>query len=67
MRHLLLGEHVDRSRQRQRTRIKQQESVQDARRELFIDSIDWVHPPAVALYGASFLFNEIYLPALQLR
>ena len=37
--------------------------MQDARRELFIDSIDWVHPPAVAPYGASFMFNETYLPA----
>jgi hypothetical protein len=42
---------------------KRQESVQDARRELFIDSINWVPPPAVAPHGASFIFNEIYLPA----
>ena len=42
---------------------RQQEGVQDARRELFIDSIDWVHPSAAAPYGASFMFNETYLPA----
>jgi hypothetical protein len=36
-------------------------------RELFIDSIHQVHPRAVAPYGVSPLFSDIYLPTFRLR